>query len=46
MTNVYIQNGDTGAPLLLWLQGGPGDSSLFALFNENGPIMIDKNGNG
>ena len=34
------------APLLLWLQGGPGMSSLFDLFNENGPLMVDKYGNG
>ena len=38
------QNGDAKAPLLLWLQGGPGGSSLFGLFNENGPIMVDKTG--
>lgn len=34
------------APLLLWLQGGSGTSSLFGLFNENGPLMVDENGNG
>ncbi|XP_060527439.1 venom serine carboxypeptidase-like [Cylas formicarius] len=28
-------------PVLLWLQGGPGSSSLFALFTENGPFIID-----
>jgi vitellogenic carboxypeptidase-like protein len=36
------QNGNTSAPLLLWLQGGPGSSSLFGLFAEQGPIMVDK----
>jgi vitellogenic carboxypeptidase-like protein len=36
------QNANASAPLLLWLQGGPGSSSLFGLFAEQGPIMIDK----
>ena len=40
------QSGDKNAPLLLWLQGGPGGSSLFGLFVENGPLMVDENGQG
>ncbi|XP_055533044.1 vitellogenic carboxypeptidase-like [Wyeomyia smithii] len=36
--NVSIAN----APVLLWLQGGPGATSLFGLFEENGPFFIAK----
>ncbi|KAJ9584276.1 hypothetical protein L9F63_021398, partial [Diploptera punctata] len=30
------------APVVLWLQGGPGSTSLFGLFTENGPFSINK----
>ncbi|XP_786169.3 probable serine carboxypeptidase CPVL [Strongylocentrotus purpuratus] len=36
------QNNDPSAPVLLWLQGGPGGSSLFGLFAENGPFLVTK----
>ncbi|KPJ20363.1 Venom serine carboxypeptidase [Papilio machaon] len=28
------------APVIVWLQGGPGDSSLYGLFTENGPLRV------
>ncbi|CAB0040177.1 unnamed protein product [Trichogramma brassicae] len=31
------------APVVLWLQGGPGATSLFGLFTENGPYSVTKN---
>lgn len=32
---------ETQRPVVLWLQGGPGSSSLFGLFTENGPFFVN-----
>ncbi|XP_053373156.1 probable serine carboxypeptidase CPVL isoform X2 [Mercenaria mercenaria] len=46
-SNMYFwffpaQNKPESAPVLVWLQGGPGGSSLFGLFVENGPYLVNK----
>ncbi len=34
------------APVVVWLQGGPGSSSLLGLFEINGPISAVDDGGG
>lgn len=33
----------TTAPVIVWLQGQPGCTSLYAVFGQNGPCRIDDN---
>jgi vitellogenic carboxypeptidase-like protein len=39
-------DGNEKAPLLIWLQGGPGASSMFSLFHEIGPYELTRDGKG
>ena len=42
--NLFILQVDPkNAPVVLWLQGGPGATSMFGLFMENGPFEVTKN---
>ncbi|KAJ8004781.1 hypothetical protein DPEC_G00139880 [Dallia pectoralis] len=47
-SNLYFwffpaQEQPESAPVLLWLQGGPGGTSMFGLFVEHGPYVVFKN---
>lgn len=35
---------DANLPLVLWINGGPGSSSMFGLFLENGPLRVYRTG--
>jgi vitellogenic carboxypeptidase-like protein len=38
------QDNNPTAPVCVWLQGGPGGSSMFGLFTENGPFSVNADG--
>ncbi|CAG0917791.1 unnamed protein product [Notodromas monacha] len=38
---IPAKNSPESAPVTVWLQGGPGASSLFGLFVEHGPWVVD-----
>lgn len=42
----FFKHQDPQAPLLVWLNGGPGATSMFGLFLENGPLRVRRNGTG
>ena len=37
-------DGNASAPLLMWLNGGPGSTSMYGLFNEMGPFSVAADG--
>eukprot|EP01025_Chloroclados_australasicus_P047754 TRINITY_DN5387_c0_g1_i1.p1 TRINITY_DN5387_c0_g1~~TRINITY_DN5387_c0_g1_i1.p1 ORF type:complete len:512 (+),score=47.01 TRINITY_DN5387_c0_g1_i1:55-1536(+) len=41
---IESQNDPDNDPLVVWLQGGPGCSSEFGIFYENGPYYLAENG--
>lgn len=41
---VESESKDPNAPLLLWMNGGPGCSSMDGLFYEHGPLLVDRFG--
>nr|AYV88994.1 serine carboxypeptidase CPVL [Tetranychus truncatus] len=37
----FFPSKNSSVPVALWLQGGPGAASTYALFNENGPFKVE-----
>ena len=40
------QSSPSEDPLVLWLTGGPGGSSMIGMLQENGPCLVNKDGDG
>eukprot|EP00494_Astrolonche_serrata_P025038 UN25299 len=44
--HIESQNSPDSDPLVVWLNGGPGCSSLDGMLYENGPLLINESGTG
>ena len=42
----YFKNENEDAPLIVFINGGPGSTSMFGLFYENGPFRVNRTGSG
>jgi len=40
----FFRNTNADAPLIVWINGGPGSTSMFGLFIENGPLRVVQTG--
>lgn len=36
----FFRHSDVTKPVVVWMNGGPGASSMFAVFLENGPLRV------
>ena len=40
----FFKHSNSSAPIILWINGGPGATSMRGLFLEGGPLRIVRNG--
>mmetsp|Transcript_19287 Transcript_19287/g.29583 ORF Transcript_19287/g.29583 Transcript_19287/m.29583 type:complete len:153 (+) Transcript_19287:15-473(+) len=40
----FFRNQNKDAPLAVWVEGGPGSSGVFGIFELNGPLLLKRTG--